>query len=160
MISEKFTDKEKEMIANQIKPIYIETVNIEMKKLINIGKDAHTMSSRSRIGNNVVDYFTFVQRLKTKGKYNINFFEFIVNIDEFKKKKFIQNMLHYYDTVKNKNKTKNEYIVMKEVYNICISAINIIRPLVYMEIYTKYNPTSILDFCAGWGWCCSSVCST
>ena len=87
MISEKFTDKEKEMIANQIKPIYIETVNIEMKKLINIGKDAHTMSSRSRIGNNVVDYFTFVQRLKTKGKYNINFFEFIVNIDEFKKKK-------------------------------------------------------------------------
>ena len=40
---------------------------------------------------------------------------------------------------------------MKEVYNICISAINIIRPLVYMEIYTKYNPTSILDFCAGWG---------
>ena len=151
MISEKFTDKEKEMIANQIKPIYIETVNIEMKKLINIGKDAHTMSSRSRIGNNVVDYFTFVQRLKTKGKYNINFFEFIVIIDEFKKKKFIQYMLHYYDTVKNKNKTKNEYIVMKEVYNICISAINIIRPLVYMEIYTKYNPTSILDFCAGWG---------
>ena len=151
MISESFTDKEKETIANKIKPIYIEMVNSEMEKLIKIGKDAHTMSSRCRTGNNVVDYFTFVHRLKTKGKYNINFFEFIVNIEEFKKKKFIQNMLHYYDTVKNKNKTKNEYIVMKEVYNICISAINIIRPLVYMEIYTKYNPTSILDFCAGWG---------
>ena len=60
-------------------------------------------------------------------------------------------MLHYYDTVKNKTKKKNHYTVLKEVYNICISAINIIRPLVYMEIYTKYNPTSILDFCAGWG---------
>jgi 16S rRNA G966 N2-methylase RsmD len=73
------------------------------------------------------------------------------NIDEFKKKKYIQNMLTYYETVKNKNKTKNEYVVLKEVYNICISAINIIRPLVYMEIYSKYKPKTILDFCAGWG---------
>uniref|UniRef100_A0A6C0ER06 site-specific DNA-methyltransferase (cytosine-N(4)-specific) n=1 Tax=viral metagenome TaxID=1070528 RepID=A0A6C0ER06_9ZZZZ len=151
MISENFNNEEKEAIAKKIKPISINLVDIEMDKLITIGKNAHTMSCRSRIGNNIVDYFTFVHRLKTKGKYNINFFEFIVNIEEFKKKNFIQNMLNYYDTVKNKNKTKNEYIVMKEVYNICISAINIIRPLVYMEIYSKYNPASILDFCAGWG---------
>lgn len=151
MISEKFTNEEKINIAHQIKHISIETVDKEMEKIIKIGKGAHLMSSRCRIGNNIVDYFTFVHRLKTKGKYNINFFEFIANIDEFKKKKFIQNMLNYYDTVKNKNKTKNEYIVMKEVYNICISAINIIRPIVYMEIYTKYNPTCVLDFCAGWG---------
>jgi 16S rRNA G966 N2-methylase RsmD len=60
-------------------------------------------------------------------------------------------MLTYYKEVKNKNNTKNEYIVLKEVYNICISAINIIRPLVYMEIYAKYKPKCILDFCAGWG---------
>ena len=51
----------------------------------------------------------------------------------------------------NKNKTKNNYIVLKEVYNICISAINIFRPLVAMEIYIKYKPTSILDFTCGWG---------
>jgi 16S rRNA G966 N2-methylase RsmD len=60
-------------------------------------------------------------------------------------------MLEYYDTVKNKNKKKNYYTILKEVYNICISAINIIRPIVYMEIYTKYKPKCILDFCAGWG---------
>ena len=34
-------------------------------------------SPRSLVGNNVVDYFTFTQRLETKGKYNINFYEFI-----------------------------------------------------------------------------------
>ena len=62
-----------------------------------------------------------------------------------------QNMLNYYENVKNKNKTKNKYIVYKEVYNICISAVNIIRPLVYMELYSKYKPKKILDFCAGWG---------
>ena len=93
----------------------------------------------------------YKKRLETKGKYNIHFFEFVEKIDEFKQKKFISNMLEYYEKVKNKNNTKNKYIVYKEVYNICISAINIIRPLVYMEIYSKYNPTCILDFCAGWG---------
>lgn len=138
-------------IARQIKNITLDDVNKEMDNLIAIGNNAHLLSARSRIGNNVVDYFTFVNRLETKGKYNINFFEFIQNIEEFKKKKFIQTMLTYYKEVKNKNNTKNEYVVLKEVYNICISAINIIRPIVYMEIYAKYKPKCILDFCAGWG---------
>ena len=151
MIKETFTHEEKLEIATQIKNIQKEDITKEMNKLIEIGGNASTVSSRSRIGNNIVDYFTFSQRLNTRGKYNISFYEFIVNIDEFKKKKYIQNMLHYYDTVKNKNKKKNYYTVLKEVYNICISAINIIRPIVYMEIYTKYKPKSILDFCAGWG---------
>jgi len=151
MLVEDFSKNEKEYISNQIKKISISDVEREMNKLIDIGDKAHIMSSRSRIGNNVVDYFTFVQRLETKGKYGANFFDFIKNIDEFKKKKFIQTMLTYYKNVKNKNNTKNEYTVYKEVYNICISAINIIRPLVYMEIYSKYKPTAILDFCAGWG---------
>ena len=60
-------------------------------------------------------------------------------------------MLTYYKDVKNKNNTKNEYIVLKEVYNICISAINIFRPLVAMQIYVKYNPVTVLDFTCGWG---------
>jgi 16S rRNA G966 N2-methylase RsmD len=138
-------------ISNKIKNISIEDVDKEMSELIKIGANAHNMSARSRIGNNIVDYFTFKERLETKGKYNVNFFEFIENIEEFKKKKFIQNMLLYYENVKNKNNTKNEYIVLKEVYNICISAINIMRPLNCMEIYTKYNAKRVLNFCAGWG---------
>jgi len=141
----------KETISKSIKNISLSDLEREWTKLVQIGTNASTISPRSRIGNNIVDYFTFTQRLETKGKYNITFFEFIEKIDEFKQKKFISNMLEYYEKVKNKNNTKNEYIVYKEVYNICISAINIIRPLVYMEIYSKYNPTCILDFCAGWG---------
>ena len=138
-------------IANKIKNISIDDVEKEMKQLINIGKNAGELSSRSRIGNNIVDFFTFPQRLETKGKYDVNFFEFVDNIKEFKKKKFIQTMLTYYKDVKNKNNTKNEYIVLKEIYNICISAINIMRPLNCMEIYTKYYAKRVLNFCAGWG---------
>jgi len=145
------TDELKTQIANKIKDITLGDLEEDMEKLIQIGKDAYTTSSRSRIGNNVVDYFTFRQRLETKGKYDISFFEFIQNIEEFKKKKFIQTMLTYYKDVKNKNNTKNEHIVLKEVYNICISAINIMRPLNCMEIYTKYKAKRVLNFCAGWG---------
>ena len=142
---------DKEVISKSIKNISIATVDKEMCELIKIGNDAHTMSSRSRIGNNIVDYFTFCERLETKGKYNVSFFEFIEQIEEFKQKKFIRTMLTYYKDVKNKNNTKNEYIVFKEVYNICISAINIMRPLNCMEIYTKYKAKRVLNFCAGWG---------
>ena len=142
----------KEAIAKKIKDISFIDVEKEMNELITIGKNAYTMSPRCRTGNNIVDYFTFCQRLETKGKYNVNFFEFIERFDqEFKQKKFIQNMMTYYKDVKNKNGTKNEYIVLKEVYNICISAINIMRPLNCMEIYTKYKATKVLNFCAGWG---------
>jgi 16S rRNA G966 N2-methylase RsmD len=151
MKDETFTEEEKIKISKQIKNITIYDVNKEMDDLMTIGEKACTISSRSRVGNNIVDYFTFRQRLETKGKYDINFFEFIINMDDFKKKKFIQTMLTYYKDVKNKNNTKNEYTVFKEVYNICISAINIMRPLNCMEIYTKYKAKRVLNFCAGWG---------
>ena len=141
-------------VSKQIKP-YV-SIDADMNELIMLGNEMldnpdHKISSRCRTGNDVVDHFTFEERLKTKGKYNINFYEFVERIDEFKEKKFIQNMLTYYENVKNKNKQKNNMVVLKEVYNICISAINIFRPLVAMELYALYKPSHVLDFCAGWG---------
>jgi len=151
MNKETFTKEQKREISKKIKDIKIQDVEEEMNKLIKIGKEAHMISGRSKIGNNVVDYFTFLQRLETKGKYDGNYFEFLENLEIFREKKFIQNMLKYYEDVKNKNNTKHEYKVYKEVYNICISAINIMRPLNCMEIYTRYKANKVLNFCAGWG---------
>lgn len=151
MIKEIFTKEEKREISKKIKDINLTDVDEEMDKLIKIGTDAYMISERSKIGNNIVDYFTFLQRLETKGKYNVNYFEFLANLDTFREKKFIQSMLKYYEDVKNKNKTKHNYKVLKEVYNICISAINIMRPLNCMEIYTRFKAKKVLNFCAGWG---------
>jgi hypothetical protein len=151
MIPDTFSELDKVMISKYIKRIDSTDALTDFYKLREIGSNAATISPRSRIGNNVVDFFTFKERLNTKGKYSMNYYEFITNLEEFKKKKFINNMLTYYRDVKNKNKTKNEYIVLKEVYNICISAINIFRPLVAMQIYLKYNPVTVLDFTCGWG---------
>lgn len=151
MIKESYTKEEKIKIAKEIKDINLEAVEEELNKLIKIGVKADMISERSKIGNNIVDYFTFVQRLETKGKYDVNFFEFLTNLDTFREKKFIQNMLKYYEDVKNKNNTKSHFKVYKEIYNICISAINIMRPLNCMEIYTRFNAKRVLNFCAGWG---------
>ena len=147
---EEYTNQEKQEIAFNIKPISLERAKQDYEKLQGL-TDTSNISSRCLIGNDVVDYFTFVERLNTKGKYNANFYDFLWNIEEFKKKKFIQNMLIYYETTKNKNNTKNQYVVYKEVYNICISAINIFRPVIAMEIYARFKPTAILDFTCGWG---------
>ena len=149
-------------ISRLIKPTI--SIDNDINDLIKLGNEMltnsdHKISSRCRIGNDVVDHFTFEERLKTKGKYNINFYEFVERIEEFKQKKFIQNMLTYYENVKNKNKQKNNMVVLKEVYNICISAINIFRPLVAMELYALYKPVHVVDFCAGWGGRCIGACA-
>lgn len=77
---------DKELIAKRIKNITLDDVDKEMCQLIEIGNDAKTMSPRCRIGNNIVDYFTFCARLETKGKYDVSFFEFIEKIEDFKQK--------------------------------------------------------------------------
>lgn len=149
--NETYTNEEKINIAKHIKDITTHDLDKDMNTLISIGNNAHTISPRSIIGNNTVDYFTFVQRLETKGKYNVNYFEFLTNFDTFQQKKYIQTMVNYYNNHKNKKKTKHPHKVIKEIYNICISAINIMKPLNCMEIYTQFNAKRVLNFCAGWG---------
>jgi len=148
MKPEQFTMEQKQDIARQIKPITWQTVQKEMAYLQTM--DITNMSPQCRIGNNVVDYFTFVPRLETRGKYNVTFFEFIENIDEFRSKKFIQTMFAYYDKV-GRRKEKNKYVLYKSIYNICISAINIMKPVNCIEIYKKYGTKRVLNFCSGWG---------
>ncbi len=151
MIAEMFSKEEKNHISKQIKDISLTTVDKEMEQLMVIGEKASEKSERCRTGNNIVDYFTFLQRLETKGKYNANFFEFLANIETFKEKKFIQTMIQFYKEKKNKNGKMNNYKVLKEVYNICISAINVMRPLICMEMYTRFHSKKVLNFCVGWG---------
>ena len=52
------SEQEKIAIAKNIKDISIDDVEEEMAKLIKIGTKANMISERSKIGNNIVDYFT------------------------------------------------------------------------------------------------------
>jgi len=146
-----YTPAQKKDIMDNIKPLTLDDVNKDFANLRIVLAQNDEISSRNLTGNNVVDFFTFQSRLETRGKYDVSFYDFLTNIEEFKKKKFIQNMLTYYRDVKNKNGKKSDIKVLKEVYNICISAINIMKPLNCGEIYKKYNAKRVLNFCAGWG---------
>ena len=125
---EEFDQANKKMIANKIKPISetdaeldFETLRIMVSAALlskNDDDDSESkygieFNERCRVGNNIVDFFTFQERLETRGKYDVTFYDFVKNIEEFKKKKFIQNMFTYYATVKNARGLKNEYIVYK-----------------------------------------------
>jgi hypothetical protein len=76
MLNETYNIDEKKKIASEIKNIDLKTIKNEFIELQKIGENASNMSERCRIGNNIVDYYTFVQRLHTRGKYNVNYFEF------------------------------------------------------------------------------------
>lgn len=159
-----FSNERKDYISKQIKNISLQEIQKEYNKLIKYRDYTNSgfisnFSPYSRIGNKIVDHFTFTQRLETKGKYNCNYFDFLQNLETFKQKKFIQNMITYYKNVKNKNNKKNEFTVYKEIYNICISSINILRPLYCIEIYLKYKAKNVLNFCSGWGGTLISACA-
>ncbi len=141
------SNDEKINISKQIKNDSIQTIEDEYNKLIKISKTDNYYGSQIKLGNKIIDYFTFTKRLETKGKYNCSFFDFIENIEEFKKKKFIQNMLYF----KIKTKKKNIYYIYKQIYDICITSVNIMRPTYCMELFTKYKPNTVLNFCSGWG---------
>jgi ubiquinone/menaquinone biosynthesis C-methylase UbiE len=81
---------EKQIIANKIKCISETDMKNDYEKLKKMATEANAVDFNERclVGNNVVDFFTFRERLETRGKYNINFYDFISNIEEFKKKKF------------------------------------------------------------------------
>ena len=84
-------------IARQIKNITHDTEFKEFLALRDIGTKACDKGTDCRTGNNIVDYFTFHERLNTKSgeKYNLSFYEFVERIEEFKEKIFVQSALAF-----------------------------------------------------------------
>lgn len=157
-LTNSFTLNEKKKISFYIKPITLDEINIDMDKLIEMSSEKYikTIPARSMVGNKVVDFFSFYERLNTKGKYNASYFDFVENYECFREKHFIKNMERYYCNIKNysnflKENSEEDYKILKNIYSICISAINIMKPLNCVEIFKKYKSKRVLNFCAGWG---------
>tara|TARA_R110000782_G_scaffold1833_2_gene7529 strand:- start:2470 stop:3384 length:915 start_codon:yes stop_codon:yes gene_type:complete len=140
-----YTDIQKKNIALQIKDISQEEAIKDfdnLKKIACNGKD----NNLSRVGNKVVDRFTIGERLETKGKKGINFYDLYYN--RFKlTQPSIESLLKYNDTDTENATVKNWYSIM----NLYYGSISIFRPLIAIEAYCKYKPTAILDFTMGWG---------
>jgi hypothetical protein len=142
----RYTRRQKQKIADKIYNFTDKEVLEDFEKLREIGCLYH--KDMSTQGNDVVNKYTAVERLNTVGKHKVNFYDVWSNRNALKNEKFVKNLIEYY------HKTNPNYPEIKvwfRISNIYYSAISIFKPLIAMDIYCKYKPTSILDFTMGWG---------
>ena len=132
---------EKKAISEKIKNITEEEAikDYEHLKIMDLTK----ISNETRIGNKFVDYYTFLQRLETIGIKGFNYFDFLQDT-EYHKKKYIKNLLDY-------QKGDDKQVALYRVFKLHGGSIGLFKPLTAMEIYSKFQPHSVLDFCMGWG---------
>lgn len=137
----------KKQIAHEIKPKLNEDNAIEdFKKLEKLSDADIKANPNTRIGRNFVDFFTFVERLETKGRKGISFFEFWDNKNDYEKKKYILSLIKY-----NKNTNMTKIQIWYKIFNLYYGSVNIFKPTIAMNVYYKYKPNSVLDMTMGWG---------
>jgi hypothetical protein len=154
MIKSNYSIKEKKEISNKIKKITLDDVKKDYDKLKSI--ECNEIKNGQIFGNDVIDYFTFYERLNTIGNKGISYYDFLLNIDLYKDKKYISNYIKYLDE-KEKNNTQEK--IFFRVCNLYFGFIGIFKPLLAKKIYCEYKPTSILDFTMGWGGRLVGACS-
>jgi hypothetical protein len=133
-------------IARTIKPITEKQAINDLLKLKNV--NIETINHKSRLGQKFVDYFTFCERLNTKGKRGISFFDFVDNVELYIDKPYYRKFLDWLDINRADKPSVCKYY---ELYRIYFSAITSFTPITAMMIYNKYKPTKILDPFCGWG---------
>ena len=147
---ERFTQKQKQEIVDILNPITDEEVESSWDTLRALKcKGAIAASAKITTGNDVVDKFTMIERLHTKGHVGIDFYTFWYNRAHFKKIGYVKNMIEYYKKI---GRNIDEVRIWKYIFNLYFSSITIFRPVMAMEVYCRFRPKiAVLDPTMGWG---------
>jgi 16S rRNA G966 N2-methylase RsmD len=142
---------DKSQIVKELKDVTFPEVLKDWLEIVAKSPEAiENLNGRSRIGCNLIDYYFFEERIETIGNKGINFFNFVDDIDNYKKKKYIQTLLTYCD---NHNRYKDS--VIKKYYycyGLCFGRINAFKITNALQIYNKYpTTTTIMDPFCGFG---------
>ena len=133
------------------------TENMALNDLLNLRKtDIDTVKVGSKVGNIVIDYFTFEERLNTKGHKGISFYDFVHNITQYNHTQCYVNLMNFNKT---NSRTMTDLASQYSYFRLYFGSIAIFSPLNAMRIYAKYQPTSVLDFTMGWGGRMIGACS-
>jgi hypothetical protein len=145
-----FHKQEKQRIVDQLNPITKEQIVSSWEKLRALKcKGAIAAAAGIRLGNDIVDAFTMIERLHTKGHVGIDFYTFWYNRAHYKKIGYVQKMLKYY--AKN-GRDIRDIRVWKYIFNLYFGSITIFRPVMAMEVYCRFRPKiAVLDPTMGWG---------
>jgi len=141
--------KEKKGLVNKLKPLTEEDAVEDFEKLKKIDcNNINEISKGSRVGADFVDYFIMLEKLETKGRGKMNFFDFWEKKSTYEKKNYVIKFFKYYHK-ENPNYTPLQ--IWFRLFNLYFGAVNIFKPIIAMEIYCKFKPKNILDFTMGWG---------
>ena len=147
----RFTARAKQQMVQQIHPGLNKRVAIadfvKLRDSVQCDNIAD-IRPRNRFGANFVDFFTMSRRLATVGKEGISFYEFWSRKSEYKKKRYIQNIL---DSYKERGSNQNELQIFWRIFNLYFGSISIFKTVIAMNVYCRYKPTSVLDMTMGWG---------
>jgi len=145
---ENYSLSQKQKIVQELNPISSLEIDSEFKRLRELKcKGAIASAAGVILGNKVVDYFTMVERLATKGHVGIDFYTFWYNRAYYRKLDYVKNMLTFYES-----RDITEIRKWKYIFNLYFSSISIFRPVMSMEVYCKFVPKiAVLDPTMGWG---------
>ena len=143
-----YTLSQKKKIVDELNPISSLEIDAEFRRLRELKcKGAIAASAGVVLGNKIVDYFTMVERLATKGHVGVDFYTFWFNRAHYRRLDYVKNMLKYYES-----RNIAEIRKWKYIFNLYFSSISIFRPVMSMEVYCKFVPKiGVLDPTMGWG---------
>jgi|TARA_B110000093_G_C12970337_1_gene412025 hypothetical protein len=140
----------KVQIADEIKKVSIDKVKKEWVKIQSMNiHELSDLNGRNRLGCDLLDYYFFKNRLDTIGNKGIHFFDFLRDIEKYKAKKYIQTLLTFCE--KNNRYKDSDIRKYYYCYGLCFGRINGFKITNALQIYYKFNPTSIMDPFCGFG---------
>ena len=146
---------DKKGIANSIKPIshaeavadFVRLNHIDLSDGVRRSPEGRMtkVKAETKIGNKFLDFFTFEERLNTRTRKGMNFYEFMDN-KEYHARPYIRNLLVYQQNLK-----VNELTKLYRIYSLHCGSVALFKPLKAKQIYEQFKPTAVLDPCMGWG---------
>lgn len=114
-----------------------------------------------KVGSDFVNYFTAIERLNTKGKKYISFFDLYYNFNSYYNSVYwINNAFNNIYGDKFFNSTNSDKIKMlKNIYSMYFGNVGLFRPVISKYFACIYRPKTVLDFTMGWGGRLVGFCS-
>ena len=136
-------------LVKVIRNITEEQAKQDYSKLVNIHPTENDLNKL--IGNKIVDYYTFPQRLSTRSgkRKNMNFYDFYQDPSKW----ITPHALSLYEKhVSNKiDKGKTKEWSSYDFYTNWIHNPTSFKPIIAKHLYEMYKPKTVLDISMGWG---------
>lgn len=139
-------------------PITLKEALDDYNRLKNIDCDKTNITGKS--GSKFVNYFTSIERLNTKGRLGLSYFDVYYNFPKlYKEKKWITNAVNSVFKGKLFKDKENLPKNVKSFYTMYMGNVGLFKPMIAKHVLCKYNPSVVLDFTMGWGGRLTAACA-